>query len=89
MIQWIWTLLQKLWNWGVHDGLARGVSGNEGTQQKTDRTSDQRSGQPSIQLVTGSNARDWKKMKGIKDPEPPNCQSSLEEFLRSTKDQGI
>ena len=56
MIKWIWTLLQKLWNWGMHDGLERGVPGNEGTQQKTDRTSDQGSGQSSIQLVTGSNA---------------------------------
>ena len=22
----------------------------------------------------------WKKIKGIKDPEPPNCQSSYQEF---------
>ena len=22
----------------------------------------------------------WKKIKGIKDPEPPNCQSSYKEF---------
>ena len=64
MIKWIWTLLQKLWNWGMHDGLARGVPGNEGTQQKTDRTSDQRSGQPSIQLVTGSNARGLEENEG-------------------------
>ena len=64
MIKWIWTLLQKLWNWGMHDGLARGVSGNEGTQQKTDRTSDQRSGQSSIQLVTGSNARGLEEDEG-------------------------
>ena len=25
--------------------------------------------------------RKWKKIKGIKDPEPPNCQSSLKEFF--------
>ena len=31
----------------------------------------------------------WKKMKGYKDPEPPDCQSSLQEFLKSQKDQGI
>ena len=48
----------------MHDGLARGVPGNEGTQQKTDRTSDQRSGQPSIQLVTGSNARGLEENEG-------------------------
>lgn len=24
---------------------------------------------------------DWKSIKGIKDPEPPNCQSSLKEFF--------
>jgi hypothetical protein len=23
----------------------------------------------------------WKKIKGIKDPEPPNCQSSIKEFF--------
>jgi len=23
----------------------------------------------------------WKKIKGIKDPEPKNCQSSLKEFF--------
>ena len=27
----------------------------------------------------------WKKMKGIKDPEPPNCQSSLKEWEESIK----
>ncbi len=32
---------------------------------------------------------DWKKKKGIKDPEPPNCQSSLNEFFQNQKDQGI
>ena len=36
--------------------LAGRVPEYEGTQQKTDRTSDQGSGQSSIQLVTGSNA---------------------------------
>ena len=25
----------------------------------------------------------WKKIKGIKDPEPPNCQSSYKEFESS------
>ena len=32
---------------------------------------------------------DWKRKKGIKDPEPPNCQSSLKEFFQKQKDQGI
>ncbi len=32
---------------------------------------------------------DWKKKKGIVEPDPPNCQSSLKEFLQQTKDQGI
>ena len=31
----------------------------------------------------------WKKINGIKEEEPPNCQSSLKEFLEKTKDQGI
>jgi hypothetical protein len=64
MIQWIWTLLQKLWNWGMHDGLARRVPRNEGTQQKSGRTSKEGSDQPSIQLVTGSNARGLEEDEG-------------------------
>ncbi len=27
----------------------------------------------------------WKKMKGYKDPEPPNCQSSMKEWEESIK----
>lgn len=30
---------------------------------------------------------DWKKIKGIKQPEPPNCQSSFKEWNKSTEDQ--
>ena len=28
---------------------------------------------------------DWKKKKGIKDPEPPDCQSSMKEWEESVK----
>ena len=28
---------------------------------------------------------DWKKKKCIKDPEPPNCQSSMKEWEESVK----
>ena len=31
----------------------------------------------------------WKKMKGYKDPEPPDCSSSMKEFFQRQKDQGI
>ena len=31
----------------------------------------------------------WKKMKGYKDPEPPNVSSSLKEFFLRQKNQGI
>ena len=64
MIQWIWTLLQKLWNWVMHDGLARRVPRNEGTQQKSGRTSKEGPNQSSIQLVTGSNARGLEEDEG-------------------------
>ena len=40
----------------MHDRLERRVHEHEGTQQKTDRTADQGSGQSEFQLVTGSNA---------------------------------
>ena len=39
--------------------------------------------------MMGAMHNDWKKKKGITDPEPPDCQSSLEEFLKSQRDQGI
>ena len=28
----------------------------------------------------------WKKIKGYKDPEPPNCQSSMSEFFKKQDD---
>ena len=31
----------------------------------------------------------WKKIRGYKDPEPPDVSSSLKEFFERTKDQGI
>ena len=31
----------------------------------------------------------WKKMKGYKDPEPPDVSSSMQEFFQRQKDQGI
>ena len=30
--------------------------------------------------ILGALYQKWKKMKGYKEPDPPNCQSSLEEF---------
>ena len=29
----------------------------------------------------------WKKIKGIKDPEPPDCQSSFKEFNSKHQDK--
>ena len=37
--------------------------------------------------LVGAMYADWKKKKGIKDPEPPDCQSSLSEFYK--KQEGI
>ena len=31
----------------------------------------------------------WMKMKGYKDPEPPDVSSSMKEFFQRQKDQGI
>ncbi len=39
--------------------------------------------------LLGAMHGDWKKMKGIKDPEPPDCSSSFKEFEQRVKDQGI
>ena len=30
--------------------------------------------------ILGALYNQWKKMKGYKDPEPPNCQSSFKEW---------
>tara|TARA_B100000287_G_scaffold233276_1_gene219646 strand:+ start:1099 stop:1347 length:249 start_codon:yes stop_codon:yes gene_type:complete len=36
--------------------------------------------------VVGAMYNDWKRKKGIKDPEPPNCQSSLADFYKKQED---
>ena len=35
--------------------------------------------------MMGAMYNDWKRKKGIKDPEPPDCQSSLKEWEQSIK----
>ena len=35
--------------------------------------------------ILGAMHQDWKKMKGYRDPEPPDCSSSLQEWERSIK----
>ena len=35
--------------------------------------------------ILGALYNKWKKMKGYRDPEPPNCQSSLAEWEKSVK----
>ena len=35
--------------------------------------------------ILGAMYGDWKKMKGYKDPEPPDCSSSLKEWEESIK----
>ncbi len=35
--------------------------------------------------ILGAMYNQWKKMKGYKEPEPPDCQSSLEEFYAKQK----
>jgi hypothetical protein len=46
----------------------------------------------SASWLLGAMKQDWKRIKGYKDPEPPNCQSSMkewEESIKKYKDQGI
>jgi hypothetical protein len=57
MIQWIWTLLQKLWNWGMHDGLARRVPGDESPLQVSGRPIAEWSKESGSKLDDGSNAQ--------------------------------
>ena len=35
--------------------------------------------------LLGAMHGDWKRKKGIKDPEPPDCQSSMKEWEESIK----
>lgn len=39
--------------------------------------------------ILGAMYSEWKRRNGYRDVEPPNCQSSLKEFLQEQKDQGI
>ena len=36
--------------------------------------------------VMGALYQKWKKIKGIKEPEPPDCQSSFKEWEEKIKD---
>ena len=36
--------------------------------------------------IMGALYQKWKKMKGYKDPEPPDCQSSMSEFLKKQEE---
>ena len=38
--------------------------------------------------ILGAMYQKWKKIKGYKEPEPPNCQSSLQEWEKSIKRYG-
>ena len=35
--------------------------------------------------ILGAMYNDWKRIKGYKDPEPPDCSSSLQEWEESIK----
>ena len=35
--------------------------------------------------IMGAMYNDWKRIKGYKDPEPPDCSSSLQEWEKSIK----
>ena len=35
--------------------------------------------------ILGAMYNDWKRIKGDKDPEPPDCSSSLQEWEKSIK----
>ena len=35
--------------------------------------------------ILGEMYNDWKRIKGYKDPEPPDCSSSLQEWEKSIK----
>tara|TARA_R100001530_G_scaffold33145_3_gene26058 strand:+ start:202 stop:462 length:261 start_codon:yes stop_codon:yes gene_type:complete len=36
--------------------------------------------------ILGALYQKWKRMKGYKEPEPPNCQSSMSEFLKKQEE---
>ena len=39
--------------------------------------------------IIGAMHIDWKRIKGIKEPEPPNCKSSFQEFNRRIENGNI
>ena len=38
--------------------------------------------------MLGAMHSDWKRIKGYTDPEPPNCQSSMNEFFKKQDTYG-
>ena len=38
--------------------------------------------------ILGALYNEWKKIKGYKDPEPPDCQSSMGEFFKKQDTYG-
>ena len=36
--------------------------------------------------ILGAMRTDWKRIKGIKDPAPPDCQSTLKESLKKMEE---
>ena len=66
MIKWIWTLLQKIWHWGMHDRpkLARRVPGDEGPFEVPDRLIAKWSKESGSKLDDGSYAQRLEKEEG-------------------------
>ena len=59
MIKWIWSLLQKIWNWGMNDRprLARGVSRDETSLKISVRPIAEWPKESGSKLDDGSNAQ--------------------------------
>ena len=71
MIQWIWTLLKKIWSWGLDDRifrrkLARGVSRDEIPVQVPSRFITERAKESGSELDDGSNAQRLEEEEGYK-----------------------
>ena len=93
MIQWIWTLLKKIWSWGLDDRifrrkLARGVSRDESPVQVPSRFITERAKESVSELDDGSNAQRLEKEEGDKGSGTSGLSVQSSGVLQKTEGSG-
>ena len=90
MVQWIWSFLQKLWHWGMHDRsrLARGVSRNETPEQVSGGVAAEWTKESFTIVDSGSNAQRLEKEEGDKGTRTTELSVKSGGVLQKTEGSG-